>query len=70
MRRSRVGTGACAVAAVTHRRGLVGDVVSVEVPGGTLRVELGDTIRLGGPVTHVFDVDLDLAGWPVGIEHA
>jgi diaminopimelate epimerase len=64
------GTGACAVAAVTHRRGLVGDVVSVEVPGGTLRVELGDTIRLGGPVTHVFDVDLDLAGRPVGIEHA
>jgi diaminopimelate epimerase len=45
-------------------------VVSVEVPGGTLRVELGDTIRLGGPVTHVFDVDLDLAGRPVGIEHA
>ena len=23
-------------------------------------VELGDTIRLGGPVVHVFDVDLDL----------
>ena len=64
------GTGACAVAAVAHRRGLVGDVVSVLVPGGTLRVELGDTIRLGGPVTHVFDVDVDLAAWRVGIDHA
>jgi diaminopimelate epimerase len=54
------GTGACAAAAVAHRRGLTGDHVTVQVPGGDLHVELGDTARLGGPVTHVFDVDLDL----------
>ncbi len=54
------GTGACATAAVAHRRGLVGEHVTVHVPGGDLTVELGATIRLGGPVVHVFDVDLDL----------
>ena len=54
------GTGACAAAAVAHRRGLVGERVTVHVPGGDLVVELGDTIRLGGPVVHVFDVELDL----------
>jgi diaminopimelate epimerase len=50
------GTGACASAAVAHRRGLVGDRVRVDVPGGTLAVTLGDSVRLGGPVVHVFDV--------------
>ena len=54
------GTGACAAAAVAHRRGLVGERVTVHVPGGDLAVELGDAIRLGGPVVHVFDVDVDL----------
>jgi diaminopimelate epimerase len=53
------GTGACAVAAVAHRRGLVGDRVTVHVPGGDLVVDIGDTIRLGGPVVHVFDVEVD-----------
>ena len=53
------GTGACAAAAVAHRRGLVGSVVSVRVAGGLLDVELGATARLGGPVVHVFDVELD-----------
>jgi diaminopimelate epimerase len=52
------GTGACAVAAVAHRRGLVGERVTVHVPGGDLVVELGETIRLGGPVVHVFDVEV------------
>jgi len=53
------GTGACAVAAVAHRRGMVGDHVTVHVLGGDLVVDVGDTIRLGGPVVHVFDVDVD-----------
>ena len=53
------GTGACAAAAVAHRRGLVGTSVAVRVPGGELAVELGATVRLGGPVVHVFDVDVD-----------
>lgn len=55
------GTGACAAAAVAHRRGLVGERVTVHVRGGVLTVVLGETIRLGGPVVHVFDVDLDPA---------
>jgi len=55
------GTGACAAAAVSHRRGLVGERVTVHVPGGDLVVDVGDTIRLGGPVAHVFDVDVDPA---------
>jgi diaminopimelate epimerase len=55
------GTGACAAAAVAQRRGMVDSSVTVVVPGGELRVRLGATIALGGPVTHVFDVDVELA---------
>ena len=55
------GTGACAAAAVAHRRDLVGPRVAVRVPGGVLTVDVGDTIRLGGPVVHVFDVVVDPA---------
>ena len=54
------GTGACAAAAVAHRRGLVGPRSTVRVLGGELTVELGDTVRLGGPVVHVFDLAIDL----------
>jgi len=54
------GTGACAVAAVAHHRRLTGEHVTVHVPGGDLVVDLGDTIRLGGPVVHVFDVKVEL----------
>ena len=54
------GTGACAAAAVAQRRGLVDSFLTVVVPGGELRVRLGDTIVLGGSVTHVFDVDVSL----------
>ncbi len=54
------GTGACAAAAVARNRGVVDDHVRVRVPGGELEVRLGDTVRLGGPVQHVFDVDIDL----------
>jgi diaminopimelate epimerase len=52
------GTGACASAAVAHRRGLVGERVQVDVLGGSLTVVLGEHVRLGGPVVHVFDVVL------------
>ncbi len=54
------GTGACAAAAVAHRRGLVGTRVKVHERGGDLTVDLGDSIRLGGSVVHVFDVEIDL----------
>jgi diaminopimelate epimerase len=55
------GTGACASAAVASRRGLVGEKVAVDVLGGTLAVTLGPSVRLGGPVQHVFDVTLPRA---------
>lgn len=60
------GSGACAVAVVAHRRGLAPARMTVAVPGGDLVVELqptGETsmaVRLGGPVAHVFEVDVDL----------
>jgi len=54
------GTGACASAAVAHHRNLVGERVTVHVPGGDLVVDVGETLRLGGPVVHVFDVELEL----------
>jgi len=54
------GTGACAAAAVAHNRGVVDDHVRVQVPGGELEVHLGATVRLGGPVDHVFDVEIDV----------
>ncbi len=53
------GTGACAATAVARRRGLVDERVTVRVPGGELEVEIGETIRLAGPVQHVFDVEID-----------
>jgi diaminopimelate epimerase len=52
------GTGVCASAAVANRRGLVGDHVTVRVRGGTHEVDLGETVRLHGPVTHVFDAEV------------
>jgi len=53
------GTGACAAAAVAHRRGRVGERVTVHVPGGDLTVEIDATVHLRGQVQHVFDVDVD-----------
>jgi len=60
------GSGACAAAAVAHRKGLAPARTTVTVPGGDLVVELDATtetsmaVRLGGPVAHVFEVDVDL----------
>jgi len=54
------GTGACAAAAVARNRGVVDDRVRVRVPGGELEVALGATVRLGGPVEHVFEVDVEI----------
>jgi diaminopimelate epimerase len=60
------GSGACAAAGVAHRRGLAPARMTVAVPGGELVVDLSPnsgssmSVRLGGPVAHVFDVDVDL----------
>lgn len=52
------GTGSCAVAAIVRRAGLSGDDVTVENPGGTLRVHLeGDQATLGGPLEFIADVE-------------
>lgn len=52
------GTGSCAVAAVARRAGFSGDVVTVENPGGALRVAFdGDGATLSGPVQFVANVE-------------
>lgn len=60
------GTGACAAMAVLHRRGRVGDDVSVELPGGVLEIEwqgAGHALWMTGPAAFVFDGQwLDEAG--------
>jgi diaminopimelate epimerase len=53
------GTGVSAACAVARRRDLVDDHVRVEVPGGVHEVLVGETVRLGGEVRHVFEVDVD-----------
>jgi diaminopimelate epimerase len=53
------GTGACASAAVARAWGLVGDHVTVEMPGGTAEVHLGTTVALIGPAAFVATVDVD-----------
>ena len=64
------GTGACASAAVAQRRGLVGEHVRVDVLGGTLQVALGPSVRLGGPVVHVFDVVMPLESLLISLDRA
>ena len=50
------GTGACATAVAAIRRGLVGNEVTVTLPGGPLLVEWGDDgrITMTGPATESF----------------
>lgn len=52
------GTGSVAVAAVCHRSGMTGAVVTVDNPGGALKVELdGDHATLSGPVQFIANVE-------------
>lgn len=55
------GTGACAAAAVARDWGLVGEQVTVHMPGGDAVVGLGDTVRLAGPVAAVARLEYP---WP------
>ena len=50
------GTGACATAVAAIRRGLVGNRVTVTLPGGDLVIEWspGKTIRMTGPAAESF----------------
>ncbi len=56
------GTGAAAVAAVAQRKGLSGHTTEVELPGGTLGVDLIDEVAwISGPATLVFSGDIPSA---------
>ncbi len=50
------GSSACAAACAAHRLGQVGDEVTVRMPGGELRVQIGKdfAVTLTGPATPVF----------------
>ncbi|MCU1352194.1 MAG: diaminopimelate epimerase, partial [Acidimicrobiales bacterium] len=53
------GTGAVAVARAAHDWGLVGDDVTIHMPGGDVAVVVGDPMVLVGPATYVADVELE-----------
>jgi diaminopimelate epimerase len=55
------GTGACAAAAVAHEWGLVGEQVTVHMPGGDAQIGLGETVTLAGPIVAVAKVEYP---WP------
>ena len=59
---SACGTGACAVTAAAHRRGLVGERIEVMLDGGPLVVEVREAdahILMTGPASLSFRGDLD-----------
>ena len=50
------GSGACAAAVVTARRGLTGRRVAVRLDGGTLEIDWRDDgVWMTGPTTRVFE---------------
>ena len=55
------GTGACATAVAAIRRKLMTGPVTVSLPGGDLEIDWrpGESIRMTGPATHVFDGEAD-----------
>ncbi len=52
------GTGACAAAARAHEWGLVGDRVTVQMPGGDVVVEVGDRVYLNGPAEMIAAIEV------------
>ncbi|MBW8822725.1 MAG: diaminopimelate epimerase [Xanthomonadales bacterium] len=55
------GSGACAAAAVLMRRGRIGREVTVELPGGMLRIAWPDNasaVTMAGPTAFVFEGEL------------
>jgi diaminopimelate epimerase len=53
------GTGAVAVARAAHDWGLVGDRVTVHMPGGDVEVLVGDPMTLVGPTTYIATITID-----------
>ncbi len=66
------GSGSCAAAAVAHRLGLVHKNVTVQMRGGSVRVDLDATFRavMTGPVTHICDGSVSLEGITVLPPHS
>jgi diaminopimelate epimerase len=52
------GTGACAAVHVAHAWGLVGETATVEMPGGSARVQLGEHIVLIGPSEYIATIEV------------
>ena len=53
------GTGAAAAAVAAHQWELVGDEVTVQMPGGAAAVRLADEVWLTGPATYVATVEVE-----------
>jgi len=55
------GTGACASAVAAIRRRLVTSPVTVELPGGNLKIEWaeGGIVKMSGPASRVFEGETD-----------
>jgi diaminopimelate epimerase len=61
------GTGACAAMAVLHQRSEVDDTVTVELPGGSLRIDWagpGHTLWMTGPAAFAFEGEWPLPAVP------
>lgn len=57
------GTGACAAMVSGKLRGLLDDEVSIELPGGSLRIRWpgeGHSVMMTGPATRVFEGSIEL----------
>lgn len=55
------GSGACAVAAAAHRRGLTNEKVEIELDGGVLALELKDGhVFMTGPTTLAYRGEIEL----------
>lgn len=52
------GTGATAVARAAHDWGLVGERVTVHMPGGDVVVDVGDPMVLHGPATYIGSIEV------------
>jgi diaminopimelate epimerase len=63
------GSSSSAAAAVAHKLGWVDRNISVHMPGGVIKIEIGDefSIRMTGPVTKVADgtVDSEIFSAPI-----
>ena len=55
------GSSACAVATVVVRRGLLRSPVTVQMAGGSLCIEVAETLTMSGPVEAVGRIDVDRA---------